>query len=65
MSLVDNPSVTAVEKYVEMLERKIQEQSKELEGVKRESVELREKVEGFNNLRELRVSWAKGEIENR
>ena len=64
MSLVGNPSVTAVEKYVEMLERKIQEQSKEIEGFKREIVELREKVEGFNNLRELRVSWAKGEIEN-
>tara|TARA_B100000029_G_C16730460_1_gene650521 strand:+ start:15 stop:206 length:192 start_codon:yes stop_codon:yes gene_type:complete len=63
MSLVDNPN-GAVEQYVEMLERKIKEQSKEIEGFKREIVQLREKVEGFNNLRELRVSWAKGEIEN-
>ena len=63
MSLVDNPN-SAAEQYVEMLERKIKEQSKEIEGFKREIVELREKVEGFNNLRELRVSWAKGEIEN-
>ena len=63
MSLVDNPN-GAAEQYGEMLERKIKEQSKEIEGFKREIVELREKVEGFNNLRELRVSWAKGEIEN-
>ena len=63
MSLVDNPN-NAAEQYVEMLERKIKEQSKEIEGFKREIVQLREKVEGFNNLRELRVSWAKGEIEN-
>ena len=63
MSLVDNPN-NAAEQYVEMLERKIKDQSKEIEGFKREIVELREKVEGFNNLRELRVSWAKGEIEN-
>ena len=64
MSLVGNPSVTAVEKYVEMLERKIQEQSREIEAVKVEIAELREKVEGSTSLRELRVSWAKGEIEN-
>tara|TARA_B100001175_G_C19360102_1_gene566682 strand:+ start:665 stop:859 length:195 start_codon:yes stop_codon:yes gene_type:complete len=64
MSLVDNPSVTAVEKYVEMLERKIQEQSREIEAFKKEIEELSEKVEGSLSLRELRVSWAKGEIEN-
>ena len=64
MSLVGNPSVTAVEKYVEMLERKIQEQSREIEDFKVEIAELREKVEGSTSLRELRVSWAKGEIEN-
>ena len=46
------------------LESKIIEQSKELEESEKEIIKLREKIDAHNNLRELRIAWANGEIEN-
>tara|TARA_Y100000590_G_scaffold235505_1_gene265236 strand:+ start:132 stop:323 length:192 start_codon:yes stop_codon:yes gene_type:complete len=54
----------AIENYVEQLERKIIEQNKQLEDSEKEIIKLREKIEAHNNLRELRIAWANGEIEN-
>ena len=54
----------AIENYVEQLEKKIIEQNKQLEDSEKEIIKLREKIEAHNNLRELRIAWANGEIEN-
>ena len=53
-----------IENYVKQLESKIIELSKELEESEKEKIKLREKIDAHNNLRELRIAWAKGEIEN-
>lgn len=53
-----------IENYVKQLESKIIELSKELEESEKEKIKLREKIDAHNNLRELRIAWANGEIEN-
>ena len=62
----DNPqSATGIiENYVELLEKKIIDQDKQLQSYEKELERLREQVKNHNNLRELRIAWANGEIEN-
>ena len=54
----------AIENYVELLEQKIINQDKQLQSYEEELERLREQVKNHNNLRELRIAWANGEIEN-
>ena len=54
----------AIENYVELLEKKIIEQDKKLQSYEKELEKLHEQVKNHNNLRELRIAWANGEIEN-
>ena len=56
--------MNAIENYVEQLEKKLIEQNKKLEDSEKEIIKLREKIAAHNNLRELRIAWANGEIEN-
>ena len=54
----------AIENYVELLEKKIIDQDKQLQSHEKELERLREQVKNHNNLRVLRIAWANGEIEN-
>ena len=54
----------SIEKYIEMLERKLIKQSKKLEDAERELTKLRKDVECYKYGEKLRKKWANGEIDN-
>ena len=54
----------SIENYIEMLEKKLIKQSKQLEDAERELTKLRRDVECYEYGEKLRKAWANGEIES-